>query len=162
MPNPKTPTALKIVRGTDQPCRRNENEPQVVALRDIPKPPRDLPAAGKKAWVELAQKLVDSGVMTDVDLMAFGALVSCYVEWKTCRDFCFKNGYVFEEKQVIEVDGEPQVITTGWRRYPQAVNLNAAEVRLKQWLNQFGMTPSSRAGIAAARSGEQSSPWDNF
>jgi P27 family predicted phage terminase small subunit len=134
----------------------------MVALRDIPKPPRDLPAEGKKVWRELAQKLVDSGVMTEVDVMAFAALVSCYVEWKTCRDFCFKHGYVFEETQIIERDGEPEVITTGWRRYPQAVNLNAAEVRLKQWLNQFGMTPSSRAGIAAARSGEASSPWDDF
>ena len=163
MTNPRTPAALKVVRGTDQPCRRNNAEPQVVALRDIPKPPRDLPAEGKKAWRELAQKLVDIGVMTDVDLMAFAALVSCYVEWKSCRDFCFEHGYTYPEKQIIErPDGEVEEVITSWKRYPQAVNLNAAEVRLKQWLNQFGMTPSSRAGIAAARNGEQSSPWDNF
>lgn len=35
----------------------------------------------------------------------------------------------------------------------------AAEFRLLQWLNQFGMTPSSRAGVSA-RKPEEADPWD--
>lgn len=159
MANPRTPTALKVIRGTDQPCRRNDNEPQIAALRNIPDPPRNLPKEAKKAWRELGQKLADAGVIVDVDLQAFEALVSCWVEWKHCRDFCFEHGYAYE-KFGLDKDGE--MVSFGWKQYPQATHLNTAETRLRQWLNQFGMTPASRAGIAAARSGEQSSPWDSF
>lgn len=70
MGNARVPTALKVLRGTDQPCRRNNSEPELEKPLNL-KPPTWLKKEGRKEWIRLAQMLADAGVLKEPDLFVF-------------------------------------------------------------------------------------------
>jgi len=79
----RIPTKTKIIRGTFRKDRAPEHEPEPEVVRDLPKPPPNLPSAGKKLWKSLAAELVDKKVLTVVDL---GALEVCCYNYGLYRD----------------------------------------------------------------------------
>lgn len=159
MARAKKPTNLKIIQGTHRPDRANPNEPDPEILSDIPEPPAGLSDEIKAAWRMFAEQLQMIGVLAKTDLAALEAAASCYVEWKNARDFIAQHGVAYEEKSV---DKNGDVVVLGWKKYPQTTALHAAENRLRLWLNQFGMTPASRANVSATPGKNESSPWDAF
>jgi P27 family predicted phage terminase small subunit len=69
MPRPRKPSYLKLICGTDQPCRRNNHEPHPVG--DLDAPPDWMSEQQKASWryaIEHAPpgllKLLDSGIFT--------------------------------------------------------------------------------------------------
>ena len=120
MPRVKTPTALKILRGTDQPCRRNDEEPKHEAAADL-KPPGWLHGEGRKEWTRLAEQLTDAGVLKDPDLFMFAM-------------YCKLVGHLIEDygkgkkRRIVPPDYLSQL------RYMSAL---------------FGLDPSSRSKIVA-------------
>lgn len=66
--NPRKPTAMKALQGTERPCRKNPFEP--TPLSELPPPPVKLTREEKKAWKTLAG-CVAPGVATNSDLPLF-------------------------------------------------------------------------------------------
>ena len=68
MANPRKPTSLKVVAGTDRPCRRPESAPvEIPALDHIPDPPDWLPNAhAVNEWQRLAPILTANKLLTEV------------------------------------------------------------------------------------------------
>ena len=80
MANPRKPTSLKVVAGTDQPCRRPESAPvEMPALDHIPDPPDWLPNAhAVKEWQRLAPILTANKLLTEAGLSALGQLCALH------------------------------------------------------------------------------------
>jgi phage terminase small subunit len=123
--NPRKPTALKVLNGSDahHPERRNPQEPKGTVLSEVPLPPAYMPLVGRarKAWNDLAARAIALGVLTDADLPALASV---------CRDFA--------EYENARRDGE------AWRR------ADAAKRRYDAGLRSFGLTPSDRSRVHAA------------
>jgi phage terminase small subunit len=122
--NPRKPTALKVINGSDahHPERRNRNEPQPDLLTEIPAPPAFMPLAGRarKAWDDLAARAIALGVLSEADLPMLASV---------CRDFA--------EYEIARRDGE------AWR------HADAAKRRYDAGLRAFGLTPSDRGRVHA-------------
>ncbi len=76
------PHALKIIQGTKQPCRANEDAPEFAPVREFPPAPQHLNTDGAAAWAHLGRKLVAAGVLREVDLYPLEQL--CYA-WQRFR-----------------------------------------------------------------------------
>lgn len=80
MANPRKPTSLKVVAGTDQPCRRPEVAPVELPLAsEVPDAPDWLPNAhATKEWNRLAPILHGVGLLTDAGLSALAMLCALH------------------------------------------------------------------------------------
>lgn len=80
MGNPRKPTQLKVISGTDQPCRRPEADSVELPLVDgVPDPPDWLPNAHAiKEWNRLAPILHSNRLLTEAGLSALGQLCALH------------------------------------------------------------------------------------
>lgn len=79
MANPRKPRSLKVIAGTDQPCRRETAGIELPAVAEVPKPPDWLPNAhAVKEWRRLAPILVANGLLTDGGVSALGTLCALH------------------------------------------------------------------------------------
>ncbi|MCP3849352.1 MAG: phage terminase small subunit P27 family, partial [Gammaproteobacteria bacterium] len=60
------PTALKLIKGTDQPCRINDKEPKPKS--DNIKMPVGMSADAKKHWKQVSKQLKEAGILTNLDI----------------------------------------------------------------------------------------------
>lgn len=120
MANPRKPTSLKVVAGTDQPCRRPESAPVDLPLVDhIPDPPDWLPNAhAVKEWQRLAPILTANKLLTEAGLSALGQL-------------CALHGKVVQ----LYAAGEAPVASM--------------VAQLRGLMNDFGLTPVAQGKVKA-------------
>ena len=120
MANPRKPTSLKVVAGTDQPCRRPESAPvEMPALDHIPDPPDWLPNAhAVKEWQRLAPILTANKLLTEAGLSALGQL-------------CALHGKVVQ----LYAAGEAPVASM--------------VAQMRGLMNDFGLTPVAQGKVKA-------------
>ena len=120
MANPRKPTSLKVVAGTDRPCRRPESAPvEIPALDHIPDPPDWLPNAhAVKEWQRLAPILTANKLLTEAGLSALGQL-------------CALHGKVVQ----LYAAGEAPVASM--------------VTQLRGLMNDFGLTPVAQGKVKA-------------
>ena len=120
MANPRKPTSLKVVAGTDRPCRRPESAPvEMPALDHIPDPPDWLPNAhAVKEWQRLAPILTANKLLTEAGLSALGQL-------------CALHGEVVQLYAVGEAPVASMV------------------AQLRGLMNDFGLTPVAQGKVKA-------------
>ena len=120
MANPRKPTSLKVVAGTDRPCRRPESAPvEIPALDHIPDPPDWLPNAhAVKEWQRLAPILTANKLLTEAGLSALGQL-------------CALHGKVVQ----LYSAGEAPVASM--------------VAQLRGLMNDFGLTPVAQGKVKA-------------
>lgn len=130
------PTKLKILRGN--PGRRPlpENESEVPA--GIPEPPKHLKGKGKKEWQRILPELYRAGLVTKIDGAALAAYCDCFALWDEASIEIKKNGILTKGE-----NGEPTI-------NPAVKVSNAAMDRMRKFLVEFGMTPSSRSRVKTA------------
>ncbi len=68
----KAPTALKVLKGTDQPCRLSKAEPKLAATKL--RPPTFLLPIAKKHGRAISKKLNAAGIINGTDTPAFAVL----------------------------------------------------------------------------------------
>ena len=69
----KKPRHLKIISGTDQPCRRSDLEVELAVLDEAPPAPDWLPnSQATKIWARLAPICIRVGTLTEGTLEKFG------------------------------------------------------------------------------------------
>ena len=120
MANPRKPTSLKVVAGTDRPCRRPESAPvEIPALDHIPDPPDWLTNAhAVKEWQRLAPILTANKLLTEAGLSALGQL-------------CALHGKVVQ----LYAAGEAPVASM--------------VAQLRGLMNDFGLTPVAQGKVKA-------------
>ena len=120
MANPRKPTSLKVVAGTDRPCRRPESAPvEIPALDHIPDPPDWLRNAhAVKEWQRLAPILAANKLLTEAGLSALGQL-------------CALHGKVVQ----LYAAGEAPVASM--------------VAQLRGLMNDFGLTPVAQGKVKA-------------
>jgi len=131
-----TPTALKKIRGTDQPCRINSQEPESETITMLPPAPVWFTKLAKKVYKIKGSELIKMKLLSRVDLDMF---VSYCVEYAA---------YLETSEQLTKIpsmallDAESELL---YKRLSQR-NGTAWE-RSKTIATQFGFTPSSRASL---------------
>lgn len=77
----RKPRALKMIAGTDQPCRRDDGDPLFVEdpLDEVPAAPDWLPNAhAVREWDRVAKILWAAKLLTPSSVQSLGILCACY------------------------------------------------------------------------------------
>lgn len=150
MARPRTPTALKLVKGTARKDRTNKAEPK--PRRVIPSPPEHLSDRARTAWGAMSVILDRMGVLTEADAVALEDLCETYAELVEARQALRDRG-----QATYEGGGEKS--GTIYRSYPEVAQVADASRRLMALLTKFGMTPADRSRVSAAGEDDTSDPW---
>lgn len=155
---PKTkPTELKLLQGVPGGTGhlpKNEVKPEKTKSA---KPPRYLTAAAKKIWRQECPKLEALGLMTEIDLDSFAAYCDCFARWLDVCQKINKRGWyyaIYETGGGVEVERKIKFL----QMFPESHLYNALQKTLYQYRREFGLTPSSRAGIGYGPKSSQQSP----
>lgn len=150
MARPRTPTALKLIKGTDQPCRINKKEPKPV--RAIPSPPDYLSDRAKTTWGAVAVLLDRMGVLTEADGLALEGLCEAHAELVAARAaLAARGGTTYESR----TEGGAII----FRPYPEVTQIADADRRFRGWLSSVGMTPADRSRISVVGGADKKDPW---
>ncbi len=144
MPGPQpAPTQLKLLKGV-RPARINQNEPEPRAVSaSMPQGwGRHMSGAAKRFWKRNAQKLVDLGLLTEIDLNAFRTLCETWADLVHVRGLVKKCGMVYTTTNAQE--------ETVHKVRPEVRLLIDMEKQLKVYLELFGMAPAPRGRISAS------------
>ena len=149
-PGPKPrPTADKILRGNPGKRKLPDNEPQPEKTAKPPPAPRYLCKVGKKEWRWISKELHKMGLLTKIDLVSLGAYCVQYAIWV---DAC---------KNVIERGSIAKTKNGNIIQNPYLSVLNRAQVEMRKWLIEFGMTPSSRSRVTVEKP-KEADPREEF
>ena len=135
----RIPSHLKVVAGTDQPCRMNANEPKLKS--SVPDMPKTLTKNAKAYWRFIVPKISAMGILTDVDGTALQMLCETYAEW---IDLCHKITAFGDTTYETEKDG-----LIMHRSRPEVAQRSDAARRLQSLLAEFGITPAARSKVSA-------------
>ena len=127
------PSKMKVLKGTDQPCRMNpeEAEPEV----EIPKPPEHLNADAMAEWERVSVELYNLGLMSKIDRTALAGYCQVYGRW-------------VEAERAIEQKGMLIKTTNGNVIQSPFVSIaNRSLELMHKYLTEFGMTPAARARV---------------
>lgn len=128
------PTALKVLAGNPGKRALPKGEPKPTG--GLPKKPKMSKVAGAE-WDRLAPMLDKIGLLTQIDLTAFVAYCECFADYRRAQKDIEKYG------TVILMDG-------GLLKKNPAVQMRNDSLRLmRQFMVEFGITPSSRARVAS-------------
>lgn len=136
MPQQPLPTKIKVLRGNPGKKRlpKPGEEPEPELFVEVPDPPDWLGEYGVKEWYRVAPHLVDLGLLTEADYMAFAT-------------YCQNVHMLVESSLDIEKNGTTIRGSRGDVRNPALATFTACTGALRSMAGEFGMTPSSRARI---------------
>ena len=134
--HPRTPTRIKKLRGTAQPCRTNPHEP--APRPGVPEPPEFLDEVARAEWDRLAPQLQLRGLLEEIDLAMLTAHVTAWSQ--LCR-----------AQRAVAVEGEVVIDEAGRvRTSPYAALAEKARAQLIITGREFGLSPSARTSVRAA------------
>jgi len=139
---PHKPTALRALEGgrsnsLPKPEAAMAKEPKPTPV--CPKPPKELSTAAKKVWKELAPKLFNLGLLTEVDL---GPLMIICHEVATIK-------FVLNELK------EPELFDGDKIRSRKRALYQRSTDNLYRFAKEFGLTPRGRAGLVVGGNGNR-------
>lgn len=143
------PTALKILEGNPGHRPLNQHEPQ--ATPGEPVMPKGMSKEAKREWKRVVPQLLDMGVLSVIDASALEAYCEAYAEFK-------------QADKLIQTEGLVYTTAGGLKKRHPAVAIRAdAQKRMKAFLCEFGMSPSSRTRLVTKDADtNQSNPWDEL
>lgn len=126
---PRKPTNLHILQGTYQPVRHAERigevDPQSVARM-----PSHLSPIAKREWQRIAPELRELGLLTGLDVAALSAYCECFATVRVATQILETEG--------LMIEGKP---------HPVVRVRHEALGYMRQYLREFGLSPSARAGL---------------
>lgn len=142
MPKPGTkskPTKLKVLQGNPGKRKLNDNEPTPIPVEKIPDPPSWLDYYAKKEWNRVAKKLIDIGLLTEIDLSTFTVYCQRYAEW-------------IRAEQAIMEEGMTFVTPKGYvQQRPEVAIARDAAKQLRMYAEVLGLAPAARSGLDIKR-----------
>ena len=136
----KLPTVVRIARGTQRKDRQGEPElePQGAELKKMPAVPRLLGVAGKAFWKAEGPKLIQAGLLTELDIPQF-------------RLLCELLDTKAKLEKIIKANGEYRETPEGWVTHPAVGRLDRTLDRIRAFAKCFGMSPLDRSGMQLSR-----------
>jgi P27 family predicted phage terminase small subunit len=135
---PPLPSSIKRMRGTWRQDRANPHEPRPKS--GAPRRPAWLTPRARKFWPEYVKLTSSMQVLTHVDGPALGMLCQAHAEYLDAIDVITKEGASYETPtqngRIVRARPEVQQASEAWRR-------------VQAMLQQFGLTPASRARVDA-------------
>ena len=139
-PGPRArPTLLKKFEGNPGKRQLPKNEPKPKSRKRTPQAPSFLSTLAKKEWKRIAGELHRLGLLTDLDITALAAYCQNYEMFIEAVENIKKHGVLVKQQSGFPVQS------------PYLNILNQATDRMKKWMVEFGMTPSSRTGVAVSK-----------
>jgi len=129
------PTQMKVIQGTFRKDRANRAEPR--PRKELPSCPDFLQGTARKEYFRIGRKLERIGVLTEVDDLALIGLCQSWAEYLEATEQARKTGMLVKAPSGYPIFN------------PYVVLANQALKRVKAFLTEFGMTPSSRSRIVA-------------
>ena len=148
-PAPK-PTAIKRIAGTYRPDRSAANEPQPEIPERTPSVPSHLSEAARAEWYRVAKELHGLGLLTRIDVTALAAYCETFATWVEALDKCREMGLIVKSPNGFPIQN------------PYLSVASQAEKRMRQWLGEFGMTPSSRSRVSVPQAEETVDEYEAF
>jgi len=135
MGRPSKPTAIKILEGNPGGRALPKNEPRPTLA--LPDAPAHMSKDGRAEWNRLAEQLAKLGLATGLDVAALSCYCEQYSIWLQARRAIARKGLTYSLKGLI-------------RKRPEVLIAEQAARIMRQYLLEFGLTPRSRATVAAA------------
>lgn len=162
MGRPKKPTTLKVLEGNPGKRPLPKNEPKPTPVVDVPNPPAWLNTYGKKAWKRLAPELERLGLLTVVDLEAFTAACQSYGIWVECEKFFKKKDPMTSKPYGRTYEYTNKAGETNEIARPEVKIGQKALEHFRSFMTEFGLSPSSRAGIDVKPTKQEKDPLENI
>ncbi len=138
----------KRLRGTDQPCRMDSSVPATIATAEVSLPKSGLKGTAKKIYSVVGTEMMCKGLL---DVVSMDLLVAY------CREMALYTDLmrdIEKEGVTIEVptkDGESTITVIN----PKRKVAESALASAKALASEFGISPASRARVAAMIAGVQ-------
>ena len=150
-PRPQ-PTVVRLVRGNKNKRPVNDREPILPVLQLDP--PDSLDDRHKAVWLDYAQLLSNMRVLTIADASALMRLTRLKVRVEDLEQDIDANGYSYT---TVDQQGNEHQTTR-----PEVRAWGDADRRFKQYLTEFGLTPSSRTRVKTNGPATQPDKADDF
>jgi P27 family predicted phage terminase small subunit len=130
-----TPTALKKLRGN--PGKRPLNEAEPTPELATPSVPSHLSKEARREWRRIVPELEKLGLLTKLDRTALAA-------------YCDAVGRWVQASRELEEHGLTTVTPNGYPiQSPWLAISNKALAQLRQFIQEFGLSPASRSRVSA-------------
>ena len=137
----RKPTAILKLHGSRK-VEERKNEP--VPPTGKPRCPTWIDDFAKQAWRQLVPQLDAMGVLHKIDRNAIIRYCQTWSRWRNCAEFINQNG---ETYPLRDNDGNVKCL----QQWPQVGIYNKLSDSLLRIEQQFGLTPSARAGISVEK-----------
>jgi len=134
-----TPTKLKLLRGNPGKRALTDNEPKPAPA--IMPAPAHLSEEAQREWDRVVQLLEPLGLFSELDVGALSVYCSAFGRHVEAEEALKQYGAV-----IMSPNGYPQ-------QSPYVALANRAADQMLKALVEFGMSPSSRARVAAGETG---------
>lgn len=132
-----TPTAIKQLRGTVQPCRANPKEPVLDPISKLPNAPRWFSDTAKAIYKSKGQQLKEIGVLTVLDFELFISF---------CREY---GDYIDTATELEKIPLKAVLDEKSEQVFRRMSKINRESwERAKSLAAEFGFSPSARAKFA--------------
>jgi len=137
MSNPRKPTHLKAIQGTERKDRANPNEP--VASTDLPGAPEYLTGPQAEQFANLVSIIDRMNIASadDVGMLADLAIVECEIA---------------DDAVLLATEGPyyvPSKESGIIRAHPAVARMTANRQRAQALRNEFGLSPAARSKVSA-------------
>lgn len=139
---PHKPTKLRLLEGSRSnslPKAEDVLEHEVQPAPVCPEPPKELSTAAKKIWKELAPKMFNLGLLTELDQ---GLLMV----------ICHENATI---RQTLKEMREPELFDGDKKRARIRGMYKSAVKTLYQVSKEYGLTPRGRVGLVVGGDGKR-------
>lgn len=160
---PAKPRVYRPMSGNRDLAGHRNLPPDLACERGIPGMPDWLSREAKAEWRRIAPELDRVGVLCKVDRAALAAYCQAWAELADASRLLDKEGRIID----VDVYNKLGEVVGSVKKVHPAVKLQSLGfARVKQFLGEFGLTPSSRVrlkGVAgAAGNGEKADPAEEF
>lgn len=140
----KKPAELEALHGNPG-HRKTEKQIKFQKSPAVPSPPAFLDKIAKKEWKRLAPVVYNAGLLTEADIAAFAAYCNSYSQWVIADKAIQARKETKDALPTLTFETEK-----GYNmQIPEIGIANSAKKQMLTFAKEFGLTPSSRAGLAS-------------
>jgi P27 family predicted phage terminase small subunit len=129
------PSNVRLITGNAGKRKLNEDEPQVPLV--IPDPPKRMTEAAREWWDYYAKILVGMRVLSEGDAIMLALLCEATLTYFDCLEIARDKGPVIN----LSTDKKKPYFGSN----PFHTEVKQAEKRMRDYLAEFGLSPSSRS-----------------
>jgi P27 family predicted phage terminase small subunit len=141
---PPQPTNLRILRGNPSKRPLPQHEPQPIVPAEVPRPLDFLSDHAKAEWQRIAPELHALGLLSALDLAAFGSYCESYSKWRAAEELLAEMAQRDPATGALLIKG-----SDGPRINPVMKAARNAAADMVFFASHFGMSPAARARISA-------------